>query len=497
MGACHSGGATGRAGRCLERPSSKGQKSHYQENHHQENRLQEKGRWLLVQQVHREKGRRIALPFFLFGIAALIVPQPAWAQANLGDHPPVIRQRFDDDCGLAALQMLLERAGLNVSIDALLAGLKPSANVDALTAADLTDMVAALKLNVQLDVGYLPLDTAAALASQEAFLVLMKPDALTGFGALDHFVLVEGRKDQAFVVADPVLTQRVQLSDESFARDVHGRTINGAKYAMLLRLVRNAEQTTKSLQFDPAAQPLRSWEQAYRLPRLLPPGKIQLSLAQVRQENRERDPALNTAIIGDSDATVLNIARGLGGRSQISLSLAGISGSGGFKRPGETFDLDRTGAFNAALAIDHVPDIILPSSLALFTYATVEWSDDAAPSAAAIGADTVWTNGYLSAAVNTDLRHEGRLIARVTPTVAYQFPPLEGFIFQAEMSAPYRIGSNRPHYETQLSFSRQLDLDWQIGAFFNSGLFEQKGERNRQFGVALTYGIPRRFRRIR
>lgn len=449
-----------------------------------------------MQKVHRERGRRIALPFFLSGFAALIVPAPAWAQANLVDHPPVIRQRFDDDCGLAALQMLLERAGLNVSIDALLAGLKPSANVDALTAADLTDMVAALKLNVQLDVGYLPLNTTAALASQEPFLVLLKPDALTGFDALDHFILVEGRKDQAFVVADPVLPQRVQLSDESFARDVHGRTMNGMKYAMLLRLVRNAEQTTKPLQFDPAAQPpLRSWEQAYRLPRLLPPGKIQLSLAQVRQENRERDPALNTAVIGDSDATVLNIAQGLGGRSQISLSFAGISGSGGFKRPGETFDLDRTGAFNAALAIDHVPDIVLPSSLALLTYAMLEWSDDLVPSAAAIGADTVWTNGYLTVAVNTDLRHEGRMIARVTPSVGYQLPPLAGFVFQAEMSAPFRIGSNRPRYETQLSFSRQLGMDWQIGAFFNSGLFEHKGERNRQFGVALTYGIPRRFRR--
>ena len=445
--------------------------------------------------MHERKGKRISLPFFSFCLVAFIVPQKLLAQAAVAEYPPVIAQRYDDDCGLAALQMLLERAGLNVSMDTLLAALNPTANVDALTAADLTDMVAALERDVRLDVGYLPLDTTAALASQEPFLVLMKPDALTGFDAFDHFVLVEGRQDQGFVVADPVLPQRVRLSDETFSRDVHGRAINGVKYAMLLRLVRNAKPIAEPLRSDPGAQALRSWEQAYRLPRLLPPGKMQLSLTQMRQENRVWDPALAASVASDSNPTLLNIARGLGKRSQLGISLARIPGGGGFKRPGETFDLGRTGSFNAALAIDHVPDIVLPPSLALFTYATVEWSDGLTPSAAAIGSDIIWTNGYLTAAVNADLRHEGQLIARVTPTVAYQLPTQAGFIFQAGLAAPFRVGSKRPDYEMQLSVSRILSLDWQINGFYNSGLFEQRGDRNRQFGVTLTYGIPRRFRR--
>ena len=441
------------------------------------------------------KGKRFALPFFSLGFASLLVLQPVAAQEAMADQAPVLRQRFDDDCGLAALQMLLQRSGQNISIDALLAGLKPSANVDALTAADLADMVAALGLDVRLDVGYLPLETAAALAAREPFLVLMKPDALTGFDAFDHFILVEGRQDQGFVVADPVLPQRVRLSDGTFARDVHGKSIDGVNHAMLLRLARNSEQIAQPLRFSPAAQPLRSWEQAYRLPRLLSPGKVRLSLAQVRQENRVFDPILGTSVASSSNATLLNIARGLGKGSQISLDLARISGGGGFKRPGETFDLGRTGSLNAALTLDHVPDIALPPSLALFTYASVEWSDELTPSAAAVGVNIVWTNGYFAAGIDTDLRHEGRLVARITPTIAYRLPTRTGFVFEAELAAPYRVGGDRPSYEMQLSFSRQIGLDWQIGAFFNSGVFQQSGERNRQFGVALTYGIPRRFRR--
>jgi predicted double-glycine peptidase len=441
-----------------------------------------------------KEGRRIALPFF-FGLTAFIGAQAAQAQPTLDDLPPVVRQKFDDDCGLAALQMLLQRAGLAVTPEALLAGLSPSATVDALSAADLADMVAALDRDVRLEVGYLPLDTVAQLASREPVLVLLKPDVLTGYGALDHFVLIEGRAGQAYLIADPVLPRRVQLSDQRFAKDVHGKVINSAKYAMLLRLIRKDTPAAQPLPFEPDGRALRSWEQAYRLPRLLAPGKFQITLAQVRQENRERDLVGNAALVTTSDATLLNLARGLGGGSQISLSLAGISGSGGFKRPGEIFDLGRTEAFNAAVWIDHVPQITLPPSVALLTYATVEWSDGPAPSAAAIGADTVWTNGSLALAVNTDLRYQGELVARVTPSVSYLFTPWVGFIVQADIAAPYRIGNSRPTFEAQLSVNRQLSFDWQIGAFFNSGIFEQSGERRQQFGVAVTYGVPRRFRR--
>jgi hypothetical protein len=107
----------------------------------------------------------------------------------------------------------------------------------------------------------------------------------------------------------------------------------------------------------------------------------------------------------------------------------------------------------------------------------------------------VWTNGSLALAVNTDLRYQGELVARVTPSVSYLFTPWVGFIVQADIAAPYRIGNSRPTFEAQLSVNRQLSFDWQIGAFFNSGIFEQSGERRQQFGVAVTYGVPRRFRR--
>lgn len=446
-----------------------------------------------------EKRKRDALPFFspkaaIFGAAVIITLQPAAAQSQTEPLPPVLRQHYDDDCGLAALQMLLQRAGIAATEAVLLAGLPPGADVDALTAADLVAMVAALQGDVQLEVGYLPLATVAALAGSEPFLILMQPDALTGFAGFDHFILVEGRQGGDFIVADPVLPSQVRLSDTRFADQVHGRTVNGQPHAMILRLTRKGEGAAPPLPVVEPAPALQSWEQAYRFPRLLPPGKVELALLQIRQRDRATDPATGLRSGGVSDISLLSIAAGVGSRSQVGLNVAAISGTGGFNLPGETFEFDRDGSFNAALTIDHIPAFALPPSLALVTYATVEWSDKVTPSAAALGGTLLWTNGALAAGVEGDVRYDGRLTALVTPTIAYRMPAA-GFVLEAELAAPYRLGSDRPRYEIQFSANRSFGLDWQIGAFFSTSLLGPRGERVQQFGLGLTYGIPRRLRR--
>ncbi len=423
----------------------------------------------------------------------LFLPEAANAQS--GERPPVAAQRFDDDCGAAALVMLLQRAGIDITEKQLLAGLGPDARQDALTAADMAELVSALGMNLQLDVGFLPLPAAAEMAKSEPFLILIMPRSSAGTAAIDHFILVEGRAGDGFLVADPDLPSRVRLTDAAFARDVHGKSIDGKPYAMVLKLSRDDRQIARQLPAKPADAQLRQWEDVYNLPRVLAPGKTVMSIGQLRQEARFDDPVSGIETRDIGNITLLSVARGIGGRSEIGLSLAKFSGTGGVRLPGEPFTFDRRGDFNAALSIRHVPGFVLPHSLGLSTSASVEWSDELAPSAGSVSANLDWARSGFVVGVGTTLRYDGEFSAVVTPAVNYRLPVKRLFLLDAGVAAPYRIGDNRPSYEMQVSLSRHIGMDFQLGAFFNAGIFQDRGFSRHQFGVILGYGIPRRFRR--
>ncbi len=421
----------------------------------------------------------------------------AEAKAQSADRPAVAAQRFDDDCGAAALVMLLQRAGVNISESELLAGLGPDSRVDALTAADLADLVSALGSGLQLDVGFLPLPAAARLAESEPFLILMKPRLSAGTAAIDHFILVEGRAGNGYLVADPDLPSRVRLTDTAFARDAHGKTIDGKPYAMILKLSRESGQVARLLPSRPGDAHLRQWEDVYNLPRVLAPGKTVLSLGQLRQETEFDDPVSGAGASEVSDVTLFSISRGIGHRTEIGLSLARISGKGGVRLPGEPFTFDRRGDFNAALGIRHVPNLALPHGLALSTAASIEWSDELAPSAGSVSANLDWARAGFVVGLGTTLRYDDEFSAVVTPSASYRLPVKRLFLLDAGVAAPYRIGDTKPNYEVNVSVSRNIGLDFQLGAFFNAGIFQDRGYSRRQFGVVLGYGIPRRFRHAR
>lgn len=393
--------------------------------------------------------------------------------------------------------MLLQRAGVEVKDKELLGGLSMTSGENALTAADLSDMVKALKLNIHLEVGFLPLDAIPQLASREPFLILMTSRSIGGSDAFDHFILIEGRASGSFVIADPILPNRTRLKDETFHSDAHGKMIDGRAYAMVLKLTKQGSKVSRLLPSDIEDNYLRDWEQAYRLPRMLPPGKWVLSASQIRQNDNVSDVIEGVKIKSTTDVSVISVSRGVGKRSQVNLNLALISGTGDFRLPGEAFSFDRRGTVHGEMRFEQIPDISLHHSFEFSTSAALEWENGAIPSAVSANAALEWAGGPLAVGLAANARFDGRFVAIATPSISYRIPTRSGFSIEAAITSPYRIGDSRPNVDLQIAVSRHLGIDFQVSAFFNQSILLNRGAQYNQLGITLTYGVPRRFRRAK
>lgn len=440
-------------------------------------------------------GAQCAPLFFCVAIfAGMQLPSPAFGQGPR--LPAVIAQSYDDDCGLAAVRMLLERAGHNITDRDLLANLKHTSGENALTAADLRDMVIGLGKGLELDIGWLPPDVIPVLAKREPFLVLMRPRSFDGADGFDHFILIEGHSGDSYAVSDSILASRSQLSDELLRKDSHQKIDGSRALIMVLRL--------KSAKRAPALLPLSNnnfgmhrWEQSYRLPRVLPNGKMQASLSVVGQRQALAISEMDLSIADRSTATIASISRGIGHRSQLDLTATRFTGNGSFRLPGEALEFRQDAKLNAAVAITHIPNIQLPRSLGLSTSATLDWEKNALPSAITLGAQLGWVKGRLTSTLGFDARYDGRLAAAVYPAISYRLPTKQGFVFETTIAAPFLIGRGQPEYEAEVSVGKRIGLDWYISAFASTVLLQPSGIDSKRLGLTVTYGIPRRFRRTK
>lgn len=430
--------------------------------------------------------------FFSFAIfAGIQFPSPAIGQA--ARLPAVIAQNYDDDCGLAAVRMLLERAGLDITEHDLLANLNEASTENALSAADLSDMVRGLGKGLELDIGWLPPNVLPILAQREPFLVLMRPRSFDGADGFDHFIIVEGQSGDGYTVSDPILASRSQLSGELLRKDSHQKNDGSRDLIMVLRL-KTATGAPALLPLNTIAQ-MRRWEQSYRLPRVLPNGKIQVSVSAVQQRQTQAINELDVTIDDRSTATIATISRGIGHRSQFNLSATRFTGNGSFRLSGEALDFRQDAKLNVAVAIEHIPNIQLPPSMGLFTSATLDWEKNALPSAITLGAQLGWVKGRLTSTLGIDARYEGQLAAAVYPAISYRLPIRQSFVFEATIAAPFRIGGGQPQYEAEFSVGKRIGLDWYISAVASTGLWQSAGMSSKRLGVTVTYGIPRRFRK--
>lgn len=415
------------------------------------------------------------------------------ADAQISERPVVVAQQFDDDCGLAALRMLLQRSGIEVAESALAASLPPSQSLDALSASDLAMMVENLGLGLRLDVLFLPVSAIEQFSEFEPFIILLKPQPLSGSAVFNHFVLVEARTDNGYLVADPILGERVELSDRDLAERTHGREVGGDLNPMILRLTRSGRGSGVVVPVISTDQRLMDWEAAYRQPRLLPQGKTQLSFGFSVQSERFRPEG--GVLLGETNRELsLGFTHGLSGRTQFGLSLSFSDGSGLIQLRDDrtSFDLGEVRA--VTLSFQHVPRIELPTGLGLVTSAELTWTDGTQPLYATLGADLSYVYNDFTFGLGTEMLYNGSSYWQVTPSARYSTVLADTFLLDLSLAAPFDVTFGTHAYEAELGLSRNFGPDLLLRGFINYGLSDDRTSERVGAGLEIVYGIPRRFR---
>lgn len=460
-------------------------------------RLQPLGPVLLdrtVQVSITSAGRHVR-PAFIFIVVLFVeahLSNPA--QAQISDRPVVVAQQFDDDCGLAALRMLLQRSGIEVSESELASSLLPSQSLDALSASDLAMMVENLGLGLRLDVLFLPVGAIEQFSEFEPFIILLKPQPLSGNAVFNHFVLVEAKTDSGYLVADPILGERIELSDRDLAERTHGRQVAGNLNPMILRLTRSGQGSGVALPVIATDQRLMDWEAAYRQPRLVPNGKTQLSFGFNVQSERFRPE--DGVLLGETNRELsLGFTHGLSGRTQFGLSLSFSDGSGLIELDGDrsSFALDNVSA--ATLSFQHVPRIELPSGLGLITSAELTWTDRPQPLYATLGADFSYVYDDFTFGLGTEVLYNGSSYWQVTPSASYSTVFAESLMLDFSIAVPFDVKFGTHSYEAEVAVSRNFGPDLLLRGSVNYGLSDDHTSEQVGAGIELVYGIPRRFRR--
>lgn len=439
-------------------------------------------------------GRRVRPAFFSCAavFAAIYSFEPA--EAQISDRPVVVAQQFDDDCGLAALRMLLQRSNIEVSESALAGSLPPSQSLDALSASDLAMMVDNLRLDVRLDVLFLPVSAIEQFSEFEPFIILLKPQPLSGNSVFNHFVLVEARTDNGYLVADPILGERVELSDRDLAERTHGRQVDGDVNPMILRLTRSGRGSGVVVPAISTDQRLMDWEAAYRQPRLLPQGKTQLSFGFSVQSDRFRPE--DGVLLGETNRELsLGFTHGLSGRTQVGLSLNFSEGSGLIQLGDDRTSFDLGEARSVTLSFQHVPRIELPTGIGLVTSADLTWTNGTQPLYATLGADLSYVYNDFTFGLGTEMLYNGSSYWQVTPSASYSTVVGQAFLLDLSLAAPFDVTFGTHTYEAELALSRNFGPDLLLRGFVNYGLSDDRASEQVGAGLEIVYGIPRRFRK--
>ena len=175
----------------------------------------------------------------LFSCAAALslMSSPSAVTQTTSPRPELISQAYDDDCGLAALQMLFRSTGIEITRDRLMANLAGSARQGALSASDLIDMTAGSGTRRNLLGGFASLSRLRSLAKTESFIILMRPRSFGGADGFDHSVVIQRALTAGFLASDPLIAARTMLSEDLVRRDAHQKRVSGEPYVFVLRLV--------------------------------------------------------------------------------------------------------------------------------------------------------------------------------------------------------------------------------------------------------------------
>lgn len=414
--------------------------------------------------------------------------------ANSQSYPQrVIFQSYDDDCGIAALQMLLMRHGHVISQKDLISKLDAEINVDALSAADLSTIVDDLDIGLNLDIGFMPIFAALDMAKEEPFLILISPRRSASDGIFKHFVVVEGVLDQNLILADPYLGSRTKLGADAIPNITHGRAVGDDFYMMVLRLSQNKRPARLGLPMEVPSRPISTVETAYNQPHLLPPRKTVVSTEISFQNSTAR--LEDGSVFNQKFRThTLLLERGIKRNLQVSFSLSKSSGEGTIDDENYTTHLIYSAPAIATIAANYIPEMVLPSGLSILTSSQLTWQVGSKHVDSRIDFDVDYSLENTGIGLNYTIHDSTNNSDSLSPYAYVKFGFLNSKVADVNLSSQIKNNFDLSSYQIDLNLSTKVDKDLSLTGSFGFKKDLDVKENSFFLGLKITQGIPRRFR---
>jgi len=430
---------------------------------------------------------------------AALTPEMAWARVEIE------RQSRDDDCGAAALALLMRAAGIDIRERDLLRLADRHSREPGLSAADLGRMVAASGTQLELRADWIPVENLAAVINSEPSIVLLY-EARDQRGAraqvLGHFVVLEAWSERrGFLVADPAIGRRAFMRHSQVAESAHAREHAGRREVLVLRLGRNGNPATASESVSPSEESdLRNLLELRQLPHGVPAGRtiLNLSVTSFRSRNTiASDDPLELGVA--SNGMTLTAEHGIGNGASVAVAIGGTTTATRLYFPGSgSFSIGRSENFDAVhLGLTSPIDIRLPANTSTMGSIGISFRRLSFPTGINAGIVTQIQQGKTAVigAANMSLhRVDADWRIGLSPSVAVARSFGRRWTAGLAILGYIPITSGTPEGEIAVFADFALSGNWSMGAYVSRGIFQRAGARSEAFGFSITYVLPRRIR---
>ncbi|HEV2818555.1 MAG TPA: cysteine peptidase family C39 domain-containing protein [Allosphingosinicella sp.] len=413
------------------------------------------------------------------------------------------RQSRDDDCGPAALALLMRAAGIEVRERDLLRLTGRRSREPGMSAGDLVRMVAASGTQVELRADWIPVENLAAVINREPSIVLLyeaRDQRGTQAQVLGHFVVLEAWSERrGFLVADPAIGRRAFMQHSQVAETAHVRERTGRREVLLLRLWRNGNPAVASESVSPGEEAdLRDLLELRQLPYGVPAGRTMLTLSVTNFRSTNPLAADDPLALGiATNGVTLSAEHGIGNGASVAVTIGGTATSTRLYFPGSgSFSIGRSEGFGAVhVGVTSPVEIGLPANTSTLVSLGTSFRSLSIPAGINAGIVTQFQHGKTTfiATANMSLSRVGAdWWIDLSPSVAVARSFGRRWTAGLAILGHVPIQSRRPEGEIAIFADFVLSSNWAMGVYVSRGIFERTDTHSQAFGFSITYAIPRR-----
>lgn len=309
-------------------------------------------------------------------------------------------------------------------------------------------------------------------------------------------MVVQRKLTGGFLVSDPLLPTRTMLTESLIRRDAHQKVVGGDPYIFVLRLIDRRGTAAPAFAPRDEDERVQGWADTYRLPRALPPRKITITASIVRGASKfligDGGQLRNEETGGQIVAT-----RGMGHGSQLSLGFSHRGSAADLTLFDTPFSLGRSSRSSATIDWTTFHSWSMPAEVAASTSVRANWSTIGAPDTLSGSIELTKRASNFGFSLNTELLIGAdikNLSVIVTPTVSYSLPLGRGYLTGASVTMP-TVNLRTPTSAYLSAFvSHNISPNLSLALYADREMMRLDGTSDSHFGIALTWGIPRRMR---